>query len=69
VMKQTKEFLTPWYVTKTPAPTTPDAHDRSCPKRAWEKRMEEWRKALAAQARTSNDEQLQELWQAGWDSL
>ena len=66
VMKQTKEYLTPWYVTKTPAPTTPDAHDRSYTKRPWEKRMELWKQQLANHATASNDEELQEFWQAGW---
>jgi hypothetical protein len=68
-IKGTKEYLSPWYVRKTPAPTTPNAHDRGCPKRAWEKRTEEWRLAVRDHALASNDEQLQELWQAGWDSL
>ena len=66
VVKRTKEYMTPWYVTKTPAPTKPDARDRSCPNRSWEKRMELWKQQLANHATASNDEQLQEVWQAGW---
>jgi hypothetical protein len=69
VAKRAKEYLTPWYVTKAPAPTTPDARDRCCSKRSWEDRMNAWKQQLAEHSLASNDEQLQELWQAGWDSL
>ena len=63
VVKMSKEYLSPWNITKTPAPVAPDAHDRSCTWQQWEKRMDGWKAALAA--RTQQPEP-GELWQAGW---